>query len=281
MFSFSLLNGISFVSLSDDLRVILDKKPALTDCKPALRQIFSFLDFTSLEGSDNQTKIKALCEKAISFGDMGLPFPAAVCIYPPFIAIAKNILKGTPIKVATTAAAFPSGQMALSVKLEEVRYAVNEGADEIDVVISRGTFLNKEYHEIYRELDAIRDITKQKILKVILETGELLTPENIARASEIAIEAGADFIKTSTGKISPAATEESVFVMLQVIREYHRKTGKKIGIKPAGGISDPEKALNYYWLVKEVLGEQWLTPELFRIGASRLADRIVEILISK
>ena len=278
MFSFSLLNGISFANLQDELRAILLTKPALADSKPALKQVFSFLDYTSLEGSDNKAKIKALCEKAISFGEKGLPFPAAVCIYPPFIAVAKNTLKGTPVKVATTAAAFPSGQMPLSVKLEEIRYAVNEGADEIDVVISRGTFLEKDYHRIYRELDAMRDMTKHNILKVILETGELLSPENIAMASEIAIEAGADFIKTSTGKIASAATEESVFVMLQVIREYHRKTGKKIGIKPAGGIADPEKALNYHWLVHEVLGEQWLTPELFRIGASRLADRIAELV---
>ena len=278
MFSFSLLSGISFANLQDELRAILITKPALADSKTALRQVFSFLDYTSLEGSDNNAKIKALCEKAISFGEKGLPFPAAVCIYPPFIAIAKNTLKGTPVKVATTAAAFPSGQMPLSVKLEEIRYAVNEGADEIDVVISRGTFLDKEYHRIYRELDAMRDITKNNILKVILETGELLSPENIAMASEIAIEAGADFIKTSTGKIASAATEESAFVMLQVIREYQRKTGKKIGIKPAGGIADPEKALNYHWLVREVLGEQWLTPELFRIGASRLADRIAELV---
>ena len=278
MFSFSLLSGISFSSLSDDLQVIMDKKNSLADTKPALRKVFSFMDYTSLEGSDNQAKIKSLCEKAISFGEKGLPFPAAVCIYPPFIATAKNVLKGTPIKVATTAAAFPSGQMPLSVKLEEIRYAMNEGADEIDVVISRGTFLDKNYHQLYRELDAMRDLTKNRVLKVILETGELLTPENIARASEIAIEAGADFIKTSTGKISPAATEEAVFIMLQVIQAYHRKTGNKIGIKPAGGISDPDKALNYYCLVKEILGEEWLTPDLFRIGASRLADRIVEII---
>ena len=278
MFSFSLLSGISFAKLQDELRAILLTKPALADSNPALRQVFSFMDYTSLEGSDNNAKIKALCEKAISFGEKGLPFPAAVCIYPPFIAVAKNTLKGTPVKVATTAAAFPSGQMPLSVKLEEIRYAVNEGADEIDVVISRGTFLEKDYHRIYRELDAMRDMTKHNILKVILETGELLSLENIAMASEIAIEAGADFIKTSTGKIASAATEESVFVMLQVIREYHRKTGKKIGIKPAGGIADPEKALNYHWLVREVLGEQWLTPELFRIGASRLADRIAELV---
>ena len=276
MFSFSLISGITFDNLADDLREILGRKPSPAQCIPALKQVFSFMDFTSLEGSDTHEKIKALCEKAISFGEKGLPYPAAVCIYPPFISTAINALQGTPIKVATTAAAFPHGQMPLQVKLEEIRYAMNEGADEIDVVISRGTFLEKEYHRIYRELDAMRDLTKGKLLKVILETGELASYENIARASEIAIEAGADFIKTSTGKISPAATEEAVYVMLRVIGEYYRKTGKKIGIKPAGGISDPEKALNYHWLVRAILGEAWLTPDLFRIGASRLADRIVE-----
>jgi len=279
MYSFSLLSGISFDTISDDIRLILDKRPPVAESLPALNQVFSFMDFTSLEGSDTHEKIKALCEKAISFGEKGLPCPAAVCIYPPFISTAKSVLKGTPIRVATTAAAFPNGQMPLSVKLAEIRYAVNEGADEIDVVISRGTFLEKEYNQIYREIDAMRDVTKHNLLKVILETGELVTPENIARASEIAIEAGADFIKTSTGKITPAATEEAVFVMLKVIGEYYRKTGKKIGIKPAGGISDPEKALGYHCLVKELLGNDWLTPELFRIGASRLADRIADIIL--
>jgi deoxyribose-phosphate aldolase len=279
MFSFSLLSGISFDHLSDDIQMILHKKPAPEDSKHALREIFSFMDFTSLEGSDNQAKIQLLCAKAISFGEKGLPYPAAVCIYPPFISVAKQALAGTPIKVATTAAAFPSGQMPLSVKLEEIRYAIGEGADEIDVVISRGTFLAGDYNKLFRELDAMRELANQQILKVILETGELKTPENIAKASEIAIEAGADFIKTSTGKISPAATEEAVYAMLQVIREYHRKSGKKIGIKPAGGISEPEKALNYYWLVHEVLGKEWLKPELFRIGASRLADRIIDYIL--
>lgn len=278
MFSFSLISGISFESLPVDLRTMLDAKPSLAESKPALREVFSFMDFTSLDGSDNQAKIQKLCEKAISFGDQGLPFPAAMCIYPPFIATAKKALKHTPIKVATTAAAFPSGQMPLSVKLEEIRYAINEGADEIDVVISRGTFLAKEYHVVFRELDAMRELAGEKTLKVILETGELGSMENVARASEIAIEAGADFIKTSTGKITPAATEESVYTMLLVIREYYRTSGKKIGIKPAGGISEPEKALNYHWLVSEVLGREWLNPGLFRIGASRLADRIIEFM---
>lgn len=278
MFSFSLLSGISFDHLSEEVQAILQGKPPIAASKEALKDIFSFMDFTSLEGSDNPAKIQKLCEKAISFGEKGLPFPAAVCIYPPFIGIAKHTLQGTPIKVATTAAAFPSGQMPLSVKLEEIRYAIGEGADEVDVVISRGTFLAGDYHRLYRELDTMRELLTRQTLKVILETGELQTPENIAKASEIAIEAGADFIKTSTGKITPAATEESVYVMLQVIREHHVKTGKKIGIKPAGGISEPEKALNYYWLVNEILGKEWLTPELFRIGASRLADRIIDHL---
>jgi deoxyribose-phosphate aldolase len=278
MFSFSLLSGISFEMLPADCRAILDKRPPAAESEQALRDIFSFMDFTSLDGSDNEEKIKKLCAKAISFGEQGLPYPAAICIYPPFIATAKKALKGTPIKVATTAAAFPSGQMPLPVKLEEIRYAVNEGADEIDVVISRGTFLAKDYHIVYRELDAMREVARKQTLKVILETGELGTFENIAKASEIAIEAGADFIKTSTGKISPAATEEAVYTMLLVIREYHRTTGKKIGIKPAGGISEPEKALGYYSLVNEVLGHQWLTPDLFRMGTSRLADRIIEFI---
>jgi deoxyribose-phosphate aldolase len=188
------------------------------------------------------------------------------------------MLKDTGIRVATTAGAFPSGQMPLSVKLEEIRYAVGEGADEIDIVISRGTFLENHYHIVYREIDAMRDLCRGTTLKVILETGELGSFENIAKASEIAIEAGADFIKTSTGKIQPAATETAVFVMLEVIRAYFTRTGKKIGIKPAGGISDPPKALNYYSLVRRTLGEEWLRPELFRIGASRLADRLLELL---
>lgn len=276
MFSFSLLPGISFENVSDSIRLILDKKPSLEESKGTIRDIFSFIDFTSLDGSDNQAKIQLLCEKAISFGKKGLPYPAAVCIYPPFIAVAKHALRATPIKVATTAAAFPSGQMPLSVKLDEIRYAIGEGADEIDVVISRGTFLSGEHDIVFQELEAMRQLASQQTLKVILETGELQTLKNIAKASEIAIEAGADFIKTSTGKINPAATEEAVFIMLNVIREYYRKTGKRIGIKAAGGISEPGQALNYYMLVNEILGKQWLNPGLFRIGASRLADRIVE-----
>jgi len=276
MYPFSLLSGIDFENIQAEVQSVLDKVPAIESSQQELRTVFSCMDFTSLDGSDNEEKIRILCEKAISFGEKGLPYPAAVCIYPPFISVAKQTLKGTPIKIATTAAAFPSGQMPLSVKLEEIKYAIGEGADEVDVVITRGTFLAGEYRTIFRELDSMRSLVNPGLLKVILETGELKTPENIARASEIAIEAGADFIKTSTGKITPAATPEAAYIMLKVIDACYRNTGKQIGIKPAGGIADPATALNYFWLVKELLGNKWLTPSLFRIGASRLADRIIE-----
>jgi len=280
MITFSKNSGISEKSIQDDLNVILKPSFSTGENLSALRQIFSFLDYTTLEGSDTHEKVKRLCEKAIAFGEKGLPYPASVCIYPPFISTAKKTLHGTPIKVATTAAAFPSGQMVLPVKLAEIDYAVQEGADEVDIVISRGTFLEKHYDTIYHEISEMRSHCLQQTLKVILETGELQTSENISRASEIAIMAGADFIKTSTGKVTPAATVEAVYVMLLVIKEYHLKTGKMIGIKPAGGIAEQEQALNYYLIVKNVLGPHWLTPSLFRIGASRLADRLSGILLS-
>jgi deoxyribose-phosphate aldolase len=278
MYSFSLINRISMGQVPEETRKILGNPLPEQEQNDALLRLFACMDFTSLEGTDHPEKIRNLCLKAISFGEKGLPFPAAVCIYPPFISLAKQTLQGTPVKVATTAAAFPGGQLPLHLKLEEIKYAVGEGADEIDVVISRGTFLAGDYNRIYRELDAMREVSGNKTLKVILETGELQSPENIARASEIAIEAGADFIKTSTGKTTPAATEEAVYVMLRVINEYHLKTGKQVGIKPAGGIADPATALNYYLLVQDILGKPWLQPGLFRIGASRLADRIIDFI---
>jgi len=281
MFSFSLLSGIRFSTLSESLSRILARRPAMAQMKKEIRELASFIDLTTLEGSDHHEKIRMLCKKARSFKEKGLPYPAAVCIYPPFIATAKQALEGTPIRTATVSAAFPSGQQPLSLKLDEIRYALQQGADEIDIVISRGTFLEKDYPTVYRELDSMRELTLGKTLKVILETGELQTPENIAKASELAIETGADFLKTSTGKVTPAATEEAVFMMLLMIREHYLKTGKKVGIKAAGGISEPDKALNYYWLVKEVMGDDWLNPELFRIGASRLADRIIDFVSSE
>jgi len=278
MFSFSLLSGIPFHEVEERVKKVISINEKENTDPGIYRNIISLLDLTSLEGADNSLKIRQFCEKALTFKDKDLPYPAAVCIYPPFIRLARQVLHDSGIKIATTAGAFPHGQMPVSVKLEEVRYVVDEGADEIDVVISRGKFLEGNYHIVFRELDSIRELTRGLTLKVILETGELGSLENIAKASEIAIEAGADFIKTSTGKIQPAATETAVFVMLEVIKSHFAKTGKKVGIKPAGGISDPRQALNYYSLVQEILGEHWLQPGLFRIGASRLADRLIEIL---
>jgi deoxyribose-phosphate aldolase len=236
------------------------------------RTLLSCIDLTTLEGSDNTARIVELCRKACSFGESGLPLPAAVCVYPPFVGLAKNQLRGTGIMVAAVAGAFPSGQSPMTIRLEEVRYTINEGADEVDMVISRGRLLEGDESYVFDEIAAIRELCKEVHLKVILETGELKTPALIRKASEIAIAAGTDFIKTSTGKIQPAATEEAMEVILEVIREQYEKTGKKTGIKPAGGISEPKQALQYYLLTKRILGTDWLNKNLFRIGASRLAD---------
>ncbi len=249
-----------------------------SDRKETLKKILSLLDLTTLEGTDNTMRIEQLCAKAMSFGDLGLPLPAAVCVYPPFVKTARHLLAGTGIHVASVAGAFPSGQLPLHLRVSEVEWAVSEGAQEIDMVISRGLFLAGEHQALTDEVYAIKQACGEAHLKVILETGELRTEENIRLASHLAILAGADFIKTSTGKIQPAATMEAMSTMLMVIKEHFDSTSKMIGIKPAGGISTPDQALEYYNLVGQIAGEQWLNPQLFRIGASRLADAIVEEL---
>ncbi len=232
--------------------------------------ILNCLDLTTLEGSDNQEKIRSVCRKAADFN----PNVAAVCFYPPFVRLAKSILGNTGIKVASVAGGFPSGQTTLKIKLDEVKWAVQEGADEIDMVISRGKFLEGDYNVVSDEIAAIKEACGNAHLKVILETGELKTNANIRKASELALNAGGDFIKTSTGKISPAATPESFVVMLDTLLEFYKKTGQKRGIKPAGGISEPEQAMLYLNLLRTTLGNDWATNNLFRIGASRLADKL-------
>ncbi len=232
--------------------------------------ILSCLDLTTLEGSDNNEKILSVCKKAAGFS----PNVAAVCFYPPFVRLAKSELKNTGVKVASVAGGFPSGQTSLKIKLDEVKWAVEEGADEIDMVISRGKFLEGEYTVVSDEIAAIKEACGSAHLKVILETGELKTITNIRKASEISLNAGGDFIKTSTGKISPAATPEVFVVMLDTILEFYKKTGQKRGIKPAGGISEPQQALLYLNLLRAVLSNDWATKDLFRIGASRLADKL-------
>ncbi|MBU1011700.1 MAG: deoxyribose-phosphate aldolase [Bacteroidetes bacterium] len=262
------------------LNKILNQKNSSDEKLEIYRQILGMIDLTALEGSDTNKKITKLCEMAQSFHLAGknIPDVAAICVYPPFVALAKSRLSGSNIQIASVAGAFPSGQSPIKVKLAEISYAIEQGADEIDMVISRGKFLEGDYQTVYDEIAAISEVCKDVHLKVILETGELETLKNIKRASVIAISAGADFIKTSTGKIQPAATTEAFLVMLDAIKEHYQKTNKKIGIKPAGGISEPEQAIQYYLLVKDVLGEEWLNPQLFRFGASRLASKILDII---
>jgi len=244
------------------------------------RKILSCVDLTTLEGSDTKERVSELCSKAYSIADAGknIPTVAAVCVYPPFVKQCKTELKGKGINVASVAGAFPSGQSPIEVKVQEVAYAVKEGADEIDMVISRGKFLEGDYKTVSEEIKAIKAVCKDAHLKVILETGELLTPHNIRKALEIAILAGADFIKTSTGKMQPAATELAAFVMCDRILDYFNMTGILIGFKAAGGISEPEIAVRYYNIVNNILGEEWLNKNLFRIGASRLVDNLLKVI---
>jgi deoxyribose-phosphate aldolase len=246
--------------------------------KEALQIILNCIDLTTLEGADNREKVNALCEKGLNYHKRGnnIPNVAAICVYPSFARQVSEKLKGSNIKTACVAGAFPSGQSPLFVKLIEVKYAVDEGAEEVDMVISRGTFLEGNYQVIFDEIAAIKQACGNAHLKVILETGELQNLTNIRLASDISIAAGADFIKTSTGKILPAATEEAFYVMLQSIKTHYEATGKMIGIKPAGGISEPNQALNYFILLHHVLGDNWLNNKYFRVGASRLADKIAE-----
>jgi deoxyribose-phosphate aldolase len=239
-----------------------------------LKLALSMVDLTTLEGADTPGKVRQLCTKAIHLhsGRKDLPMVAAVCVYPTMVRIAREALQGTPIQVAAVATAFPSGMNPLAVKLEDTRYAVDEGAHEIDMVISRGDFLRGDYARVADEIEQVKEACGKAHLKVILETGELGTLDRVRLASDIAMQSGADFIKTSTGKIQPAATPEVVLVMLQAISDFYRKTGKRIGMKPAGGIANAKAALNLLIMVREVLGPAWLTPSLFRIGASKLPN---------
>jgi len=249
----------------------------------ALKMALSMMDLTTLEGKDSQGKVIQLCRKArrphATIPD--LPMVAAVCVYPNMVSTAKKALDGTNINVASVATAFPSGMSPLSVRLDDTRFAVNEGADEVDMVISRGAFLSGEYEQVYDEIAAVKEACGSAHLKVILETGELHTYENVRKASDLAISAGADFIKTSTGKISPAATQPVTLVMLEAIRDHYFNTGKMIGMKPAGGIRTAKQALQYLVIVKETLGSAWLTPEYFRFGASSLANDVLMQIVKQ
>ncbi len=249
-----------------------------------LKMVLNMIDLTTLEGKDTPGKVKQMCYKAQHLHDEfpGLPTVAAVCVYPSMVAIAKKEVQNSGVKVASVSTAFPSGQAPLSVKIADTKFAVESGADEIDMVISRGKFLTGEHNFVFDEIAAIKEACGVARLKVILETGELVTLDNVRRASDIAIYAGADFIKTSTGKIQPAATMQVTYTMLMAIRDYFDETGIMIGMKPAGGISTSKLALHNLVMVKEILGDAWLTNEWFRFGASSLAnDVLMQILKTK
>lgn len=246
-----------------------------------LKLAISMMDLTTLEGKDSEGKVIQLCRKAICPDPNHPEFPsvAAVCVYPPFVKLAKKHLEGSNVKVASVATAFPSGHAPLNHKIDEVRQCVDNGADEIDMVISRGAFLASEYYRVFDEIAQIKQACGDAHLKVILETGELGSLDQVRIASDLAISAGADFIKTSTGKVQPAATLPVTLVMLESIRDHYYKTGKKIGMKPAGGIRDSKTALHYLIVLAETLGDAWMTPDLFRFGASSLLNDVLMQLV--
>lgn len=242
-----------------------------------LKMALGMIDLTTLEGADTDKKVMQLCNKAMHLHDAqpNLPTVAAVCVYPNFVKTAKTALKGSGINVASVATAFPSGQSSLEIKLLDTKIAVDNGAEEVDMVISRGKFHEGDYHFVFDEIAAIKEACGKSRLKVILETGELGSFDKVRKASDIAMLAGADFIKTSTGKISPAATLPVTLVMLEAIKDYYYKTGIQVGMKPAGGISNAKLALQYLLLVKETLGADWLDKKWFRFGASSLANDVL------
>src|SRR5215470_11965203 len=243
----------------------------------ALECAIGMVDLTTLEGADTPGKVRALCAKARrpDPADPAVPPVAAVCVYPDLVGVARAGVAGSPVAVASVATAFPSGRASLAVKLADVRDAVQAGADEVDMVIDRGAFLAGRYGQVYEEVRQVREACGAAHLKVILETAELATLDNVSRASWLAMLAGADFIKTSTGKVAPAATPPVTLVMLAAVRDYAQATGRRVGVKVAGGVRTAKDAVRYLVLVRETAGPQWLTPALFRIGASSLLNDLL------
>lgn len=275
-----------FRSVPIDQMGVMDRIAAITSRSikneskdQGLRMALSMIDLTTLEGADTPNKVSQMCYKAMHPHDAmtDLPSVAAVCVYPSLVKVAKTALVGSDVKVAAVSTYFPSGQTNLKAKLDETNYAISEGADEIDMVISRGKFLQGDYNYVVDEIMAVNELCKKQKarLKVILETGELGSLDEVRKAADLALLANPDFIKTSTGKIGQAANMPVTLVMLQAIWDHYVRTGVQVGMKPAGGIADAKTALHYLLMVKEVLGEQWLSNQWFRFGASRLANDIL------
>jgi deoxyribose-phosphate aldolase len=268
--------------MADERAASFTKRSIKNEAKDAgLKLAISMVDLTTLEGKDSPEKVRALCRKALmpdpSYPDT--PRAGAVCVYPELVPVAREVLEGSGVGIASVATGFPSGQYPLDLRLRDAERAIDDGATEIDMVISRGTFLRGDYRTVADEIARTKEVCAERAhLKVILETGELETYDNARLASDLAIHAGlsaGDFIKTSTGKVSPAATMGVTLVMLEAIRDHWLRTGVKIGMKPAGGIRASKQALHYLVMVKETLGEAWLTPDLFRFGASSLLDDLL------
>jgi deoxyribose-phosphate aldolase len=258
----------------------------------ALRLAVAMCDLTTLEGQDTVEKVRRLCARAVNPYTpregmpprevARVPHVAAVCVYPQFIAVAKEALQGTGVKVAAVGTAFPSGQYPFHLRLADVKWAIREGADEVDMVLNRGLFLQGEYRRVFDEIARVKEACGDRVhLKVILETGELGSYDNIRKAAYIALMAGADFIKTSTGKIQPAATLPATLVMLEAIRDFYDATGRAVGMKPAGGIRTAKDAIRYLVLLHETLGADWLTPERFRFGASSLLNDLLAQIVKQ
>lgn len=275
--SFSLSNDFS-----SEINQLIAGEFNYTTNEKLLLLLFSLLDLTSLEGADTNQKISAMADKVAGLEKYtDINNVAAICVYPTFATLVNNKLKNTKVNTACVAGAFPSGQSSLAIKLQEIAWAIEQGATEIDMVISRGKLLEKNYQEVFDEIVAIKKCCGKVHLKVIIESGELKNNLNIRIASDLAMYAGADFIKTSTGKISEGATYNSVYIMLEAINDFYKATGIKVGMKPAGGIADIDAAINYLKLVEQTVGVEWLNNHLFRFGASRLANNVLNELAKK
>ncbi|MEU6415059.1 deoxyribose-phosphate aldolase [Microbispora sp. NPDC046933] len=271
------LPGVDRVGADARAAMLGTRSIKTTAKKQAIDMAIGMVDLTTLEGADTPGKVRAMCAKAVRPDptDASVPPVAAVCVYPDLVATAVEALAGSGVKVASVATSFPSGRSSLEVKVAETSLAVAAGAAEIDMVIDRGAFLAGDYLKVYEEIVATKEACADAHLKVILETGELATYDNVRRASWLAMIAGADFIKTSTGKVSPAATLPVTLVMLEAVRDFLAATGRKVGVKPAGGIRTTKDAIKYLVLVNETAGPDWLHPDWFRLGASSLLNDLL------
>lgn len=269
--------------IAEKVKELVATKVAENNTKQVKEMLFNCIDLTTLNTTDSEDSVMKFTEKVNQFEEEfgELKNVAAICVYPNFANIVRDTLEADHVKIACVSGGFPSSQTFIEVKVAETALAISEGADEIDIVLGVGQFLVGDYESVCEDIQELKEVCRDKHLKVILETGALGSAENIKKASILAIYSGADFIKTSTGKQQPAATPEAAYVMCQTIKEYYEETGNKIGFKPAGGINTVEDALIYYTIVKEVLGDKWLNNELFRLGTSRLANLLLSEITGK